>query len=255
MKVERLNNEANKIWKRFASESAPDRLLLEIDLFKKLLEIFQAGSSYYFVFNFKTLMFDMVSKEVETILGYHPSEITIPFIMEKLHPEDQPWFLSFENKIVEFFSQLHKEKLMKYKVRYDFRIRKKDGNYLRILHQVIVAEHDENGRAFRTLGIHSDITYLKQEGIPVLSFIGLEGEPSFLDINVNNIFIESKEVLTPREKEIVSLLIEGKLSKEISDILNISKQTVDSHRKNMLRKNNLTNTVELIGKAIRFGWV
>jgi DNA-binding CsgD family transcriptional regulator len=54
---------------------------------------------------------------------------------------------------------------------------------------------------------------------------------------------------------VLKLLIEGKLSKEISSILKISKQTVDTHRKNMLHKKNLSNTGELIGKAIRYGWI
>lgn len=61
--------------------------------------------------------------------------------------------------------------------------------------------------------------------------------------------------MSKREKDVLILLIEGKLSKEIGDILHISKQTVDTHRKNMIRKNNLNNTGELIGKAIRSGWV
>jgi len=76
-----------------------------------------------------------------------------------------------------------------------------------------------------------------------------------VNVGLKNNFIESKEGLTQREKQILKLLIEGKLSKEISSILHISKQTVDTHRKNMLRKNNLNNTGELIGKAIRYGWI
>lgn len=175
--------------------------------------------------------------------------------MDKIHPEDQSWFLSFETKVVQFFKDLPLERLMKYKVRYDMRIRKKNNEYARILHQVILAEHDDTGAALKSLGIHTDISYLKQEGPPVLSMIGLEGEPSYLDIGQKNIYSETKEVLTGREKEILHLLIEGKLSKEIADILNISKQTVDTHKKNMLHKNGLTNTGELIGKAIRYGWV
>ena len=83
----------------------------------------------------------------------------------------------------------------------------------------------------------------------------MDGEPSYIDVGSKNIFIESKEELTAREKQILQLLIEGKLSKEIGIILNISKQTVDTHRKNMLHKNNLSNTSELIGKAIRYGWI
>jgi DNA-binding CsgD family transcriptional regulator len=125
----------------------------------------------------------------------------------------------------------------------------------RILYQGILLEHDDKGRFLRTLSVHSDITYLKQEGRPVLSFIGMDGEPSYRDVASNNIYIESKEELTRREKQVLKLLIEGRLSKEISSILKISKQTVDTHRKNMLRKNNLSNTGELIGKAIRNGWI
>jgi len=51
------------------------------------------------------------------------------------------------------------------------------------------------------------------------------------------------------------LLIDGKVSKEIADALYISKKTVDNHRNNMLRKNNFSTTAELVGKAIREGWV
>jgi DNA-binding CsgD family transcriptional regulator len=140
-------------------------------------------------------------------------------------------------------------------VRYDIRFKKRNGDYARILYQGILLEHDQNGRILRSLGVHSDITYLKQEGKPVLSFVGMDGEPSYLDVASNNIFIESKEDLTRREKQVLKLLIEGRLSKEISSILKISKQTVDTHRKNMLRKKNLVNTGELIGKAIRYGWI
>jgi len=41
---------------------------------------------------------------------------------------------------------------------------------------------------------------------------------------------------TAREIEILSLLAGGKISKEIADILSISKLTVDSHRRNMINK-------------------
>lgn len=144
---------------------------------------------------------------------------------------------------------------MKYKVRYDIRFRKKNGDYARILYQGVLLEYDRSGRFLRTLSVHSDITYLKQEGKPVLSFIGMDGEPSYFDVASKNIFIESKEELTRRERQVLLLLIDGKLSKEISHALNISKQTVDTHRKNMLRKKQLSNTGELVGKAIRYGWV
>ncbi len=140
-------------------------------------------------------------------------------------------------------------------MRYDVRYRKKNGDYARILYQGIMIEHDENGVLLRTLNVHTDITYLKKEGKPVLSFIGMDSEPSYIDVDLQNIFSKSKEDFTLREKQVLKLLIEGKLSKQISSILNISKQTVDTHRKNMLHKKKLNNTGELVGKAITYGWI
>ena len=175
--------------------------------------------------------------------------------MDKIHTNDRPWFLRFETKTAEFLLQLHIEKLMRYKLRYDFRVRKKNGNYMRVLLHVVVMGHDEEGGLIRTLGVHTDITHLKREGNLVMSLIGMDGEPSYLNIDVENSYIESNEILTKREKEVLFLLIDGKLSKEIGDILGVSKQTIDKHRSNMLKKNNLSNTAELIGKAISDGWI
>lgn len=80
---------------------------------------------------------------------------------------------------------------MKYKVRYDVRPRKTNGEYARILYQGILVQHDGAGRFLRTLNLHSDITYLKHDGKSVLSFIGIDGEPSYLDAWQHNIFKES----------------------------------------------------------------
>ena len=255
MKPELFNREFNKAFKWYTNNSAPGLLKLELDLYKKLWNFLLVGDSYYFIINHHSLQFEIVSRELEDILGYTPSEYNIPFMTEKIHPEDKPWFLTFGNKIIEFYSQLPIDKLVKYKTRYDIRHRKKNGDYARLLYQGMVIEHDESGKFLRSLNLQTDITYLKEDGTPVLSFIGMDNEPSYLDVATKNIFIESKEDLTKREKQVLKLLIEGKLSKEISDVLKISKQTVDTHRKNMLHKKNLNNTSKLIGKAIRYGWI
>jgi two-component system response regulator NreC len=57
--------------------------------------------------------------------------------------------------------------------------------------------------------------------------------------------------LTDREIEIIQLLIQGKTSKEIADELFISKNTVDTHRRNILEKTNLNSTPELIGLCLQ----
>jgi DNA-binding NarL/FixJ family response regulator len=56
--------------------------------------------------------------------------------------------------------------------------------------------------------------------------------------------------LTKREKEILSLIAEKKKSKEISDMLSISQETVKTHRKNIRQKLGMNNYSDLIFFAI-----
>ncbi|AXG72167.1 oxygen regulatory protein NreC [Kordia sp. SMS9] len=60
----------------------------------------------------------------------------------------------------------------------------------------------------------------------------------------------SKSILSRREKEILALIAQRKTSKEIADLLFISKSTIDTHRKNMIQKLQLKGANELLGYAI-----
>jgi DNA-binding CsgD family transcriptional regulator len=59
--------------------------------------------------------------------------------------------------------------------------------------------------------------------------------------------------LTNRELEVLKLLASGLNSKEISEQLYISTNTVEYHRKQLLRKTESRNVAELIGNAYRKG--
>ncbi len=59
--------------------------------------------------------------------------------------------------------------------------------------------------------------------------------------------------LSDREIEIVRLLAEGLASKQIGSELEISKHTVDTHRRNLLRKTGSKNTLELAIRCVRAG--
>jgi DNA-binding CsgD family transcriptional regulator len=52
--------------------------------------------------------------------------------------------------------------------------------------------------------------------------------------------------LTLREREVVDWLIQGKSSQEIALLLHISRHTVDTHRRHILKKIRVKNTLELI---------
>jgi DNA-binding NarL/FixJ family response regulator len=59
--------------------------------------------------------------------------------------------------------------------------------------------------------------------------------------------------LTPREREVLQLLAEGKSSKEIASVLDIALPTVETHRRQLMAKLNLRTIAELTKYAIREG--
>ncbi len=64
---------------------------------------------------------------------------------------------------------------------------------------------------------------------------------------------DTYDLLTPREREVLQLIAEGKSNKEIANVLNLSVYTVETHRGNMMEKLNLHSVPELIIYAVRKG--
>jgi two-component system response regulator NreC len=65
--------------------------------------------------------------------------------------------------------------------------------------------------------------------------------------------VDTYDLLTSREREILQLLAEGKTNKEVATALNISLYTVETHRSHILQKLNLHNSAELVLYAVRKG--
>ena len=61
--------------------------------------------------------------------------------------------------------------------------------------------------------------------------------------------------LTPREREVLTHIAEGKTNREIADALVISPKTVDRHRENIMQKLNLHSRVELVKYTIARGLI
>jgi DNA-binding NarL/FixJ family response regulator len=66
---------------------------------------------------------------------------------------------------------------------------------------------------------------------------------------------EPFEILTPRQREVLQLVAEGKTSKDIADRLGLSVKTVESHRAQLMKRLGVTNIPALVRTAIRLGVV
>lgn len=62
---------------------------------------------------------------------------------------------------------------------------------------------------------------------------------------------DSYDLLTAREKEILQLLAEGRSNKEAASILNLSINTVETHRTRLMQKLNLHSAADIVLYAVR----
>ena len=66
---------------------------------------------------------------------------------------------------------------------------------------------------------------------------------------------EERDLLSPREEEVLKLIAEGRSGKDIAELLFISPKTVERHRANLLAKLGLKDRLELARYAIRVGLI
>ncbi len=62
------------------------------------------------------------------------------------------------------------------------------------------------------------------------------------------------DLITSRERQVLTLLAKGKSTTEVGSVLGITSNTVESHRRNLLRKFDSKNSAELVKKASKLYW-
>jgi DNA-binding NarL/FixJ family response regulator len=76
-------------------------------------------------------------------------------------------------------------------------------------------------------------------------------EVQAVEKNINNDEFSIKFSLTNREKEIIAEILKEKSNSEIGEILQISKRTVETHRKNIMLKLNVKNSIGIAVKVLK----
>jgi len=133
---------------------------------------------------------------------------------------------------------------------------------------VILSMHSDESYVLRSLKAGARAYLLKDsaEADLIAAIRAIQGGKSFFSPGVRRILTEdymhqlaklgvedTYELLTPREREILQLVAEGKSNKEVANLLNLSLYTVETHRGHILQKLNLHSVPELILYAVRKG--
>lgn len=56
--------------------------------------------------------------------------------------------------------------------------------------------------------------------------------------------------LSPKQKQVLELIVQGKTNREVAEVLHIGRRTVEEHRAEIYRRMEVSNVVELVKKTL-----
>lgn len=233
--------------------------LNEINFDDFVPSFFCPAAYYYYVIDFPNRKLDVVSPHVKTLFGINPSNFSLETLIGKIHPDDIGFMVKSEERAVDFLvNRIRPDQVVKYKMCYCFRLKTING-YRLFFHQALALSTNADGKLDKVLGIHSDVSHLAENNNYKISFVGLQGEPSFFELDVfSDLMFQTPSSVNPftkRELEILKLFAKGHTAKEIAGLLFISEETVRTHRKNMLMRAELEKITELVSFCIKKGYI
>lgn len=190
------------------------------------------------------------------LTGFTKEEITsggLWFTYRRVHPLDMLKFARVVLKVKNAYRKLSAEEKLSARFAFDCRFRCKDGTYKQILQNCHALSISPKGDPYILLFTSTDVTaYKKTEGMNYSYEVMRDGH--FVTILSGTMHPENMP-LSPRELEILGLTAQGHSEKSIADLLFLSVETVKTHRRNMLQKAEVKNSVELVKTAIANGWI
>jgi len=225
-----INNKWNQLVKLQKSQSEIDNRITELEQIK----------SYFFIFDCFENIILYLSSAFYTVTGHDVKQFDLNYLLKIIHPDDLEYFFKCEERYLEFTNKLLFNEHFKYIHSYSYRIKTSKNDYIRIFQECQALEVNNSGHLTKTLVNHKKIEY--SEVVPLTDF-------KIFD-KTQNLFVddENRYNLTKRELEILKHIKDGLNSQQISELLNVSKNTILTHRKNILNKTNSSSFIELMKK-------
>lgn len=166
-------------------------------------------------------------------------------IYNRIHPEDLVEKRMLEYEFFRYIDTLSSNLKLNFKATCHFRIKDREGRYVFVDNSTRILQLSPKGKVWLILCCYDfSPCQAPVEGIGARIVNNLSGEVVDMELNGRR-----SRILTDREKQILILIREGKLSKQIAGLLGISIHTVNRHRQNILEKLSVSNSVEAVAAA------
>ncbi len=190
------------------------------------------------------------SNNMHNLFGYDLKkieELGTKYYDSRIHPEDYLSLLKNGLALIKYYFSLPASERKDFKLQNEYRILNAQDKYIKVIEQQQVLELDTQGNLWLALSV-LDISPNQDliDGI-ISQLVNIKtGEIKQFELVEKS---TDRVELSKREKQILSYVKEGLLSKEISSNLSISVHTVNTHRQNILKKLGANNSFEAVEYA------
>jgi hypothetical protein len=136
---------------------------------------------------------------------------------------------------------------------YGMKHHRPSGKSFHTMVQIFGLEFNEEGYPTLCFIVDQDIDHLIKPTDQYLGRISFNNGEFVTTFSSKEKILKKQDIFSPREVEVLKLLMKGKESKQIGEKLFISSNTVDNHRKNMIRKIDARDTTALVQLTKQLG--
>ncbi len=237
-------------WRNFINEPKTEKF--DIDLFIKFshLKYLENNGFAYAVLNnisfeiehFSDNFFDVLGLDETNFERYGTSEF-----IESVHKKQSNYFTILPHFFAEYWQNMASEKrkdIIRKTIGLNFSHQQK--GIIRLAIQTHILEVNSLQAPTYLLVIYNDISYMMKDDFYWIRFSNVDKTGKVMVYHDAYKELLKDDILSPREKEILRLIIVGKTTDEIADTLFISRITVNNHRQNMLNRMGVKDTTGLI---------
>jgi DNA-binding CsgD family transcriptional regulator/PAS domain-containing protein len=251
-----------KEYQELLNQQEFDENRLDYEVLKKhklfLTQLAMIANSGVTVFDLYRKEHVFASHNFNSLFGYDFNAIEKngnDYFNSRTHTDDLNVLYRNAVLLFKFLYQLPREERPDFKLINEYRILNAEGKFVRAIEQHQMLELDHNGNIWLALSV-LDISPNQgiNDGVKSILFNYKTGK-LFKNIPNEGNIPHAYNQLTKREKEVLELVKDGLMSKEISDKLFISLHTVNTHRQRILEKLGADNSLEAVKYASHLGLI
>ena len=250
----------NLVKEDYFTSGKKSAILNHVHLQEKYNALLANINGFFIICNFTTGQYEYISTNIKDYLGYDITSYSITqlthLITAILHEKHIKFMLNLLFPVVLQYFKENATALtgMDYRFTCCAKLKNIYHNFEWYLIDTTVIQTDANGFPLKTLITCTNINQFKKDEHVYYNILKKNNDGVYeimLEGTENDEFDEYH--LTPREIQIVNLISQGFLNKQIADKLSITTHTVQTHRKNILKKTKCQGTAELTNFAFSRG--